>query len=273
MKAREIRVGVSGCLLGEQVRYDGSHKRDAFLTDVLGPFVTWVAVCPEVEIGLGTPREPIRLVGGDACTPRLVAQRSGADLTRRMERFAAAKARELDALGLDGYVLKRASPSCGLFDVPVHDEAGGRPHAGRGVYAAALARRLPALPMEEEGRLCDAAIRESFVERIFTAARWRALMAAAPRSRHLLAFHAAHKPVVRAHSPSHEADLDRLVAGAERTVTRTLLAEYGGLLMEAVAARAPRAHPAHVLDDLLGAAEQDLELIEDYRTMARLLRV
>ena len=193
-----------------------------------------------------------------------MAQTSGADLTRRMQRFAEAKARELAALGLDGYVLKRASPSCGLLDVPVHGEDGRLPAPGRGVYAAVLARRLPTLPMEEEGRLLDTAIRESFIERIFTAARWRAFVAGAPRPRDLAAFHAAHKPVVRAHGSSHEASLDRLVAGAGRTVTRRLLAEYGRLLMEAVTVPAPGADVRQHLE--VGT------IIDDYRTMARLLR-
>src|SRR5687768_2548356 len=165
-----VRVGVSACLLGERVRWDGGDKRDAFLTDILGPFVEWVAVCPEVEIGLGTPREPIRLVSLGAGVARLVAQTSGADVTRGMERFAETKARALAALGLDGYVLKRASPSCGLFEVPIHGDGGEPPQSGRGVYAALLARRLPTLPMEEEGRLLDKALREHFIERLFTGA-------------------------------------------------------------------------------------------------------
>jgi uncharacterized protein YbbK (DUF523 family)/uncharacterized protein YbgA (DUF1722 family) len=275
---REIRVGVSACLLGERVRYDGGHKRDAFLTEILGPFVEWVAVCPEVEIGLGTPREPIRLVSRGAGAPRLVTQTNGADLTRRMERFAEAKARELAALCLDGYVLKRASPSCGLFEVPIHGNDGEPPHPGRGVYAALLARRLPTLPMEEEGRLLDRAIREHFIERLFTAARWRLFVARAPRLPDLAAFHGAHTLILRAHSASHEASLARLVAAAGRTVTRGLLAEYGRLLMEAVAVRAPR---AGLLQEVAGAVGKDLEregteqmraVSEDYQTMTRVLR-
>ena len=273
-----VRVGVSACLLGERVRWDGGDKRDAFLTDILGPFVEWVAVCPEVEIGLGTPREPIRLVSHGAGVARLVAHTSGADLTRHMERFAETKARELAALGLDGYVLKRASPSCGLFEVPIHGDDGEPPQFGRGVYAAALARRLPTLPMEEEGRLLDKAIREHFIERLFTAARWRRFVARAPRPPDLAAFHAAHALILRAHSARHEASLARLVAGARRTVTRRLPAKYGRLLMDAVTVRAPR---AGFLQDVARAVGDDLEregtaqvraVIEDYRTMAQVLR-
>lgn len=276
---RQIRVGVSACLLGERVRYDGGHKRDAFLADVLGPLVTWVAVCPEVEIGLGTPREPIRLVGRGTGSPRLVAEASGADVTRRMERFARAKARELAALGLDGYVFKRASPSCGLFDVPIHGEDGARPPAGRGVYAAALARRLPMLPMEEEGRLLDEALRAGFLERVFTAARWRAFVARAPGPRALAAFHAAHRPAVRAHGGSHEAALGRIVARAAEAITPRRLGAYGRLLMEAIALPAGT-HPAPLLrtvasavEDLDGEARAQAQaLLEDYRALGALDR-
>lgn len=177
-----VRLGVSACLLGERVRYDGGHTRDAFLTDTLGPFVEWMLVCPEVEIGLGTPRDTIRLVDSEAA-PRLVVQSTGEDLSTRMRRFAATRSRELEALGLDGYVLRRASSTCGLFRVRVYREDGQPGRVGRGLYAAALVDRMPALPVEEEGRLTDARIRESFVERIFAAARWRAFLTKRPRAR------------------------------------------------------------------------------------------
>ena len=143
-----VRLGVSACLLGERVRYDGGHKRDAYLADVLGPQVEWVAVCPEVELGLGVPRPTLSLVGDP---PRLVQDATGADLTERMRAYAEARVGELERLGLDGYVLKSGSPSCGVFDV-------------RGLFAAALVARLPALPVEEEGRLADPAVRARFLE-------------------------------------------------------------------------------------------------------------
>jgi len=272
-----IRLGVSACLLGERVRYDGGHKRDAFLTDVLGPFVEWVPVCPEVEIGLGTPRDTIRLVGPPAA-PRLVVERTGADLTGRMARFAEAKLAELE--GLDGYVFKRASPTCGLFRVRIHDEAGGLRGAGRGLYAATVTRRLPLLPVEEEGRLTDAAIRENFIERVFAAARWRAFTASRPRAGDLVAFHTAQKLAVLAHSPAHYARLGRLVADAGRRPGRGrsprpgVLDEYGALLMEALAVRATRARQVNVLQHVAGYFKRDLEpgdrhelggVIDEYR--------
>jgi uncharacterized protein YbbK (DUF523 family) len=161
-----IRLGISACLLGEAVRYDGGHKRDAFLTETLAAHVKWVPVCPEVELGLGIPREAIRLIG-DPAAPRLVQEESGVDLGDRMRHYAARRAEELAALDLDGYVLKRASPSCGLFRVKVYRHNGVPSADGRGLFAAALVERLPALPVEEEGRLSDPAPRENFIERVF----------------------------------------------------------------------------------------------------------
>jgi uncharacterized protein YbgA (DUF1722 family)/uncharacterized protein YbbK (DUF523 family) len=275
MRQREnekIRLGVSACLLGAEVRYDGGHKKDSFLTDTLGPFVEWIPVCPEVEIGLGIPRDTLRLAR-DEEAPRLVVQKTGEDLTARMRRFALAKTRDLEALGLHGYVLKRASPSCGLFRVRVYRESGMPSGGGRGLYADELVRRFPALPVEEEGRLNDAAIRENFIERVFAAARWRAFFQAEPRPRDLVAFHAAQKFAILAHSPAHYAKLGRLVASAGSR-TREKLGEYGTLFMEALAVRATRARHANVLQHLAGFFKRELdaesraelaEIIREYR--------
>jgi uncharacterized protein YbgA (DUF1722 family)/uncharacterized protein YbbK (DUF523 family) len=268
-----IRIGVSACLLGEEVRFDGGHKRDDFLTTVLGPFVEWVPVCPEVEIGLGVPRDTLRLVG-DERTPRLVVQRTGEDLTARMQRFAADRVRDLEALQLDGYVLKRASPSCGLFGVRVYTSGGSSRGTGRGLFADELARRLPMLPFEEEGRLNDAHLRENFIERVFAAARWRAFVARRPRPRDLVALHAAEKFAILAHSPARYGQLGRLVATAGRTLTHEKLDAYGRLLAQARTARATRARHANVLQHLAGFFKRDLagderaelaEIITDYR--------
>ena len=265
-----VRLGVSACLLGESVRYDGGHKRDAFLTDVLGPHVDWVPVCPEVELGLGVPRPTLRLEGTPKA-PRLVQEGSGEDLTARMRGYAGARTGQLERLALDGYVLKRASPSCGLFRVRVYRD-GGRPGAdGRGLFAAALVERLPMLPVEEEGRLTDPVLRENFIERVFAMARWRAFVEAGPRARDLVAFHAAQKYAVLAHSPVHYTRLGRLVASAGRALR---LDEYGRLLMEALAAPATRGRHANVLSHLAGYFKRDVpaadraelaEAIEDYR--------
>jgi uncharacterized protein YbbK (DUF523 family) len=163
------RVGVSACLLGEAVRWDGAHKRDAFLVDVLGPSVDWITVCPEVELGLGVPRPPIRLEG-DPSAPRLVVPATGMDLTARMSEFAAARLEELAHLDLDGYVLKAGSPSCGPASVPVH---GSTDALAAGVFAAALSKRFPDLAVADEAALADPLSRERFVARVRASARLR----------------------------------------------------------------------------------------------------
>lgn len=268
-----IRLGVSSCLLGEAVRYDGGHKQDRFLTDMLGRYVEWVPVCPEVEIGLSIPRDTLRLVGSSEA-PRLVQEKTGEDLTARMQRYAEDRVRALAELDLDGYVLKRASPSCGLFRVRVYRDNGIPAADGRGLFAAALTTSLPALPVEEEGRLTDPAIRENFIERIFLAARWRAFVAPRPRPRDLVAFHAAHKFAVLAHSPAHYARLGRMVAATGRVLTRAQLEPYHALLMEAFAVRATRGRHANVLQHAAGYFKRDLaaderaelvEVIDEYR--------
>jgi uncharacterized protein YbgA (DUF1722 family)/uncharacterized protein YbbK (DUF523 family) len=265
-----IRLGVSACLLGAGVRYDGGHKRDAFLTDVLDPHVEWVAVCPEVEIGLGVPRPTLRLTGSPKA-PRLVQEAGGQDLTARMHAYAGPRVSELERLELDGYVLKRASPSCGLFRVRVYREPGAPGADGRGLFAAALVERMPMLPVEEEGRLTDPALRENFIERVFAMARWRAFRAGRPRARDLVAFHAAQKYAVLAHSPAHYTRLGRLVAASGRAPR---LAEYGRLLMEALAVPATRGRHANVLQHLAGYFKRTLstderaelaEVVDEYR--------
>ncbi len=269
----KIRLGVSACLLGEPVRFDGGHKRDPFLVDTLGPFVEWVAVCPEVEIGLSTPRDTLRLVGAEDA-PRLVVEKTGQDLTERMRRYARDRIEQLAALNLHGYVLKRASPSCGLFRVRVYPESGIPQTGGRGLFAAELAQRLPLLPVEEEGRLSDSRIRENFIERVFATARWQALRHAKPRPADLVAFHAAQKFAILAHSPHHYATLGRQVARAGRILTGAKLDSYGALLMEALAVPATRQRHTNVLQHLAGFFKKQLhgderaelmEVIDEYR--------
>lgn len=170
-----IRVGVSACLLGEPVRYDGGHKRSVVLVELLGPRFTWVPVCPEIEIGLGAPREPVRLAG-DPRAPRLRSVQSARDLTSEMTAYAQRRAQELAALHIAGYVLKSASPSCGLRDVPVWGDGGANraSRPGRGLFAAALTAAWPGLPVAEEGDLAEPAAREDFVARVLAhAARSR----------------------------------------------------------------------------------------------------
>jgi uncharacterized protein YbbK (DUF523 family) len=162
---KRLRIGISSCLLGDEVRFDGGHKHDPLLTGTLGPLVEWVRVCPEVEVGMGVPREPLRLVraGGDT---RMIATRTGVDHTDSMRAFARRRATELTALGLSGYVLKKNSPSCGLTGVTLYDAGGDTAvRDGVGLYAAVLREHFPSMPIEEEERLHDPSLRREFLER------------------------------------------------------------------------------------------------------------
>jgi FdhD protein len=163
---KRLRIGVSSCLLGDEVRFDGGHKRDALLIQALDPYVEWVRVCPEVELGLGVPREPVGLVstGGDT---RMVGVHTGIDHTDAMRAYAKRRVSELARADLSGYVLKAKSPSCGLHGVTVlmDAEAGSVSATGMGLFAAALREGLPDLPVEDELRLADAEVREAFLQR------------------------------------------------------------------------------------------------------------
>jgi uncharacterized protein YbgA (DUF1722 family)/uncharacterized protein YbbK (DUF523 family) len=269
---KPLRLGISACLLGEEVRWDGGHKRDPFLNDTLGPFVEWVAVCPEVDIGLGIPRETIRLVG-DAAAPRLVAPKSGRDLTADMGRYARSKVREMAALDLSGFVLKKDSPSCGMERVRVYEREGARAvRKGTGMFARALLEALPLLPVEEEGRLHDPDLRENFVTRIFAYRRWRDLTAARWTVGDLVTFHTQHKLLVMAHSPTHYTALGRLVAAGKKTPRPELEREYGAGLMAALGRIATARKNTNVLFHALGYFKRRLsddekrEMVETIET-------
>jgi uncharacterized protein YbbK (DUF523 family) len=168
----KVRIGISSCLLGQEVRYNGGHKRDDFLTGTFGPFVEWVPVCPEVEMGMGVPRPAIRLerIGGGV---RLVMPSTGDDLTDAMREFSRGRVEALAGMGLDGYVLKKDSPSCGMERVKVYSATGAPAQDGRGIFAQELLRRLPDLPVEEEDRLRDPRLCENFLARVFAYHRAR----------------------------------------------------------------------------------------------------
>jgi len=170
-----VRIGISQCLLGEHVRYDGGHKRDGLLLEALGRYVEWVPVCPEVELGLGTPREPMRLVG-DPHAPRLVTINTGVDHTDAMNRFASQRVRELETLNLSGFVFKSGSPSCGIGGVPLFSTEGMETPDGAGLFAQAFMQHFPDMPVEEESRLHDPQAIENFLERVRAYCRSRNLL-------------------------------------------------------------------------------------------------
>ena len=247
----KLRLGVSACLLGNEVRYDGGHKRNLWLTDLLGPFVEWVPVCPEVEAGFGTPREPMHLVA-DGGRVRLVTVETRTDVTAQLENAAAARFRQLASLSLDGYVLKKDSPSCGLFRVKVFGPSGKPRLTGRGLFAAGLAASDPWLPLEEEGRLTDPRLRENFIERVCACRRLRELAADPVPAGALMRFHARHKLQLLAHAPAAYARLGRLVASARGRVGRSLLESYGDGFMQALGMPATRGRHVNVLQHMAG---------------------
>lgn len=229
-----VRVGISSCLLGEPVRYDGGHKRDVFLTEELGRLVEFVPLCPEVEIGLGVPRPTLHLERrGDEV--RMVVTDSGEDLTERMRSWAERAAERIAAAELDGYVLKRGSPSCGVERVKLYDENGSPAAVGRGLFAAALIERLPLLPVEEEDRLRNARLREHFVARLFAHARVRSFLASDWDARRLAEFHDAEQPLLRSHDPALALELGRLVVSAGGLERGELAARYAELHARALA--------------------------------------
>jgi len=272
--APAIRIGVSACLLGEAVRFDGGHKRDAYLVDTLGRYVEWVPVCPEVELGLGTPRETLRLVrmGGEI---RMVMPKTGADHTAAMRAFAERRVRELEKENLCGYILKKSSPSCGKDRVRVFDLRGLPAKSGRGLFAEALLGHFPHLPVEEEGRLSDPRLRENFIERVFAYARLRTLFSGHWKLADLVAFQTVHKLLLMAHSPRAYQKLDRLVGNARSVPRAELRQRYEAEFMAAFREVAtPRWH-TNVLQYMTGYFIRRLDfdsrlelhtLIHDYRS-------
>lgn len=251
MTTGPLRLGISRCLLGDEVRFDGGHKRDNFLTDVLGPYVEWVPVCPEVEAGLGTPREAMRLVG-DPAHPRLLTIKSGRDHTRALEKMTTGRLAELGNLDLSGYVFKRGSPSCGVERVRVYGEQAMLSHNGIGIFARAFIGHFPLIPVEEEGRLCDAPLRENFIERVFCYRRYQDLLHNGVTRQAVVRFHTIHKYLLLAHSAQHYQQLGRLVGQAEHHRPKELALKYGELFMKALAVKATVRKHVNVLQHILG---------------------
>ncbi|WP_067600342.1 YbgA family protein [Nocardiopsis listeri] len=265
-------VGVSSCLLGASVRYNGGHSRNRFLTDELNRHVDWLPVCPEAEIGLGVPRPTLRLQDSEGAA-RVISSATGTDHSDDLSNVAN---RHLGRLArLDGYVLKNKSPSCGLFSLPVFDGDGNRLRGtGRGAFAERLTTLLPALPVEEQGRLSDPALREHFVERVFAHARLRALIEGEWAVRDLVAFHARHKLQLMAHSPEGYRETGRVVAKAGAHDRERAAATYAEAFHRALAVRTSRGKHANALQHVFGMISPLLDDtrrhdllagIEDYR--------
>jgi uncharacterized protein YbgA (DUF1722 family)/uncharacterized protein YbbK (DUF523 family) len=269
----KIKLGISACLLGENVRYDGGHKLDRFLANTLGKYVDYVPVCPEFECGLGVPRESMRLVG-DTDAPRLVTNTTKQDHTERMLKWAAKRVAELEKEGLCGFVFKKNSPSSGMERVKVYNDKGMPVKKGVGLFARAFMEHFPLLPVEDEGRLHDPKLRENFIERIFVFKRWRELLSQPKRRGSLVDFHTKHKLLVLSHSPSLHREIGRLVARAKEMTTDDLYERYETLLMEALGLKTTSKKNVNVLHHVMGYFKKQLspdekqellEVIDHYR--------
>ncbi len=268
-----IRLGISRCLLGDEVRFDGGHRRDDYLTDLLGRYVEWVPVCPEVEAGLGTPRDVMRLVG-DPLHPKLITIEGEIDHTKTLNKMSVQRIRELKKNDLAGYVFKKNSPSCGIEQVRIYNEQGKRSGNGIGLFARSFMEQFPLTPVEDEGRLCDPAVRENFIERVFAYRRWQDFMQGRVTKQALVQFHTIHKYLLMAHSPQQYQALGRLVAQAHRQSPKTLANLYGPLFMKALAVKTTVSKQVNVLHHMQGyfktrlSAQEKSELsgaIDEYR--------
>ena len=267
-----VRLGVSACLLGADVRFDGGHKRNRYLIDELGAHFEFVPFCPEVAVGLGTPRPALRLVG-DPESPRAIGSRDGGlDVTDALQHYSTSRARRLE--GLSGFVFKKDSPSCGMARVKVYRDTGMPQRDGVGIFAHAVQQANPLLPVEEEGRLNDSLLRENFVSRVFVYARWQALRQQGLDKKGLLDFPTRHKLLVMSHSPAAYRELGSMLGRLDNTDLDALADYYISRIMEVLKSQASRSRHVNVLQHLLGYLRKHVDapsradlvdVIEDYR--------
>jgi uncharacterized protein YbgA (DUF1722 family)/uncharacterized protein YbbK (DUF523 family) len=263
----KIKLGISTCLLGEKVRYDGGHKLDHFLAETLGQYVEYVPVCPEVECGLPVPRESMHLEG-DPESPRLVTTHTKKDMTDRMLQWARKRVVELEKEDLCGFIFKSNSPSSGMEQVRVYNERGTPIKKGAGIFARIFMEHFPLLPVEDEGRLHDPKLRENFIERIFALKRWREVLAKKESRGNLVDFHTKHKLLILSHSPKHHQMMGKLVAHAKDLLLKELYGQYQNLLTEALRFKTTPKKNANVMQHMMGyfrrelTSDEKMELLE-----------
>ncbi len=269
----KIKLGISHCLLGANVRWNGGHTKDHFLADIFGQYVEYVPVCPEVEIGLGIPREPLRLVGSPE-NPRLMTQKTNIDMTERMLTWAKKRLDQLEKEELCGYIFKTKSPSSGMERIKVYNEKGAAIRKGVGIFARAFMDRFPLVPVEDEGRLHDIGLRENFIVRVFTYYRWLQLLKKGRTTGRLVDFHTRNKLLFMAHHPEIAREMGKLTAKAKQLPTDELFTTYLTLMMKCLKYKSTPRKNANVLYHMTGYFKKHLqpeekqelvELIEHYR--------
>ena len=271
-----LNIGISSCLLGNKVRYDGGHSHDRFLTGTLGSFVHYVPVCPETESGMGIPRDSMYLAG-DPETPRLVTHKEKIDRTDQLTAWIPSKLKTLETQDLCGFIFRSKSPSSGLYRIRVHGDDGKVRKIGTGIFAKAFCQHFPRIPVEEAGRLNDPKLRENFVERIFTLRRWRHLLAEKKTLGGLVEFHTRNKYLILSHSPTHYREMGKWVAQGKQMPLHELFDTYEEKLLAALALKTTIKKNINVLHHIMGffkkftdpwEKQELLEIIESYRQEA-----
>ncbi len=262
-----IRVGISACLLGQEVRHDGGHSRDRYVTDTLAGYFDLVSVCPEAEMGMGTPRETIRL-HGELESPRLIGSKSATDWTTTMNTWSRGRVRQLASKNLSGYIFKKSSPSCGVFRVKVYRDKGMPQKLGRGLFAAEFMKHFPLVPVEEEGRLCDAGLRENFIERVFALDRLRQAFMGRWKRGALVEFHAREKYLLMAHDPQGLKRLGQMVAAVKQHPPAEFRDLYMAEYMAVMAKMATTRKHVNALQHMAGYLKEDVRVEERRRVIA-----
>jgi uncharacterized protein YbgA (DUF1722 family)/uncharacterized protein YbbK (DUF523 family) len=257
----KIKLGISSCLLGENVRYDGGHKLDHFLKDTLGEYVEYVSICPEVECGLGVPRESMHLEG-DPDSLCLITTRTRQDMTQRMVNWARNRVTQLEKEALCGFIFKNDSPSSGMERIKIYNENRMPVKKGVGIFAGIFMAHFPLLPVEDEGRLHDPVLRENFIERIFALKRLREVLKKKVNRGNLVDFHTRHKLLILAHSPKHYQMMGKLVAGQKSISLQELNRQYQALLLESLELKTTTKKNANVLQHMMGYFKEQLSIGE-----------
>jgi len=268
----KIKTGISSCLLGNKVRYDGGHKWDRYITETLGQYLEWVPVCPEIECGLPVPRQAMHLIGSPD-SPRLVTIGTGIDHTDRMLRWSKNKLIELEKENLSGFIFKSRSPSSGIGGIKIYTPSGMQGQRGKGIFGNAFLQHFPLIPVIDDGRMHNPSLRDNFIERVFVYKRWKQLTDKGMTTRSLVMFHTEHKLLIMSHSQKHFAALGRLVAHAHDRALHELQSEYINLLMEGLSLIATTKKNTNVLLHMTGYFKKQLssdekrellELIDHY---------